>query len=149
MRMTMIGIQDSNLEYKILIEKNNKKVGIIKFNLKEDKAEMLKMLHLPSLKKRVNLIKVSIQTSNKKKTIQKNRKNQTINPKNRHQIKLKNKLKNQKISMMNNINNQRGTIRMVREKSQILKKKNKNKTKNQKVKQKTGKISKPIQRIQN
>ena len=51
--------------------------------------------------------------------------------------------------MMNNINNQRGTIRMVREKSQILKKKNKNKTKNQKVKQKTGKISKPIQRIQN
>ena len=149
MRMTMIGIQDSNLEYKILIEKINKKVGIIKFNLKEDKGEMLKMLHLPSLKKRVNLIKVSIQTSNKKKTIQKNRKNQTINPNNRHQIKLKNKLKNQKISMMNNINNQRGTIRMVREKSQILKKKNKNKTKNQKVKQKTGKISKPIQRIQN
>lgn len=148
MRMTMIGIQDSNLEYKILIEKINKKVGIIKFNLKEDKAEMLRMLHLLSLKKRVSLIKVSIQTSNKKKTIQKNRKNQAINPNNRHQIKLKNKLKNQKILMINNIKNQRETIRMVREKSQILKK-NKNKTKNQKVKQKTGKISKPIQRIQN
>lgn len=148
MRMTMIGISDSNLEYKILIEKINKKVGIIKFNLKEDKAEMLRMLHLLSLKKRVSLIKVSIQTSNKKKTIQKNRKNQAINPNNRHQIKLKNKLKNQKILMINNIKNQRETIRMVREKSQILKK-NKNKTKNQKVKQKTGKISKPIQRIQN
>lgn len=35
--------------------------------------------------------------------------------------------------MMNNIKNQRETIRMVREKSQILKK-NKNKIKNQKVK---------------
>ena len=57
-----------------MIEKNNKKVGIIKFNLKEDKGEMLKMLHLLSLKKRVRMIKDSIQTSNKKKTIQKNRK---------------------------------------------------------------------------